>query len=560
MSEKRSHISKAKQRIERDIVALGIAVAAVLMFIGTGSTVLPQIARNWMSGAEGPDNLVVNALLLNIALIIFGMRRYRELATEIEQRRQAEETAQTLAETDPLTGCLNRRSIMPATDTLIVESKGGHEAIAFLMIDLDNFKQINDLNGHKVGDQVLQTTADRMRATLPPDGHIARLGGDEFACVVAFDRRAPDKIDQLAALLIAAVAKPQIIDSISIEVTMSVGIATSVTLELKNSEEPDAEVLMHRSDIAMYHAKGHGKNRYFWFEASMENELRFRNELETGIRRGVGAGEFVPFYEQQVDVSTGDLVGFEMLARWHSPDLGLVNPAIFIPVAEEIGVIAELSEQLIAQAFTDAKEWDPKLTLSVNISPVQLRDPWFSQKLLKLLIKHNFPASRLEIEITESCIHENVGVVRSMITSLKNQGVKISLDDFGTGYASLAQLRSLPFDRLKIDRSFVGELNDEAASEKIVNAIISLGEGLEMPITAEGIEDARILEALRGKGSMKGQGYHYGRPESSADVRTRLAKHGLLVKLSEPPADAVDDDPERDQVKAEDPGQKRRSA
>ena len=544
MSKQSSPISKAKQRIERDIIALGIAVAAVVMFIGTGGTVLPQIVRGWMSGAEGPDNLIINALLLNIALIIFGMRRYRELVVEIEQRREAEETAQILAETDPLTGCLNRRSVMPAADELIAGCENTHDAVAFLMIDLDNFKQVNDLNGHKVGDEVLRTTADRMTKALPPGALIARLGGDEFACVLKFDKRAPDKIDQVATQLISAIAKAQIIDSTAVEITMSVGIATNVANDRRDTAVVDGQLLMHRSDIAMYHAKGQGKNRYFWFETSMENELRFRNELEVGIRRGIEEREFVPFYEQQIDLTSGELVGFEMLARWISPDLGMVNPAIFIPVAEEIGVIATLSEQLIEQAFSDAKEWDPKLTLSVNISPVQLRDPWFSQKLLKLLVKHNFPPNRLEIEITESCIHENVGVVRSMITSLKNQGVRISLDDFGTGYASLAQLRSLPFDRLKIDRSFVGELMDEDASEKIVNAIISLGDGLEMPITAEGIEDVRILDTLRGKGAMKGQGYHYGRPESAADVRKRLLAHGLLRSAEQTsPAQAEPSEP-----------------
>ncbi|MDN3645694.1 EAL domain-containing protein [Pontixanthobacter aestiaquae] len=535
MSEKNTNLSKAKRRIERDIVALGIAVAAILMFVGTGSAVLPQILRSWMSGTEGPDNFIVNALLLNIALIIFGMRRYRELVVEIEHRREAEETAKTLAETDPLTGCLNRRSIMPATDALIADCADGHEATAFLMVDLDNFKQINDLNGHKVGDEVLENTANRMRRVLPPTALLARLGGDEFACVLKFDSRSPDTIDQIATQLIAGVAKPQVIDGMSIEITISVGIATSVAIDVRDKEKPEAQLLMHRSDIAMYHAKGQGKNRYFWFESSMENELRFRNEIETGIRRGISAGEFVPYYEQQIDLETGKLVGFEMLARWKSPELGIVNPTIFIPVAEEIGVIAQLSEQLIEQALTDAKEWDPNLTLSVNISPVQLRDPWFSQKLLKILVKHNFPPSRLEIEITESCIHENIGVVRSMITSLKNQGVKISLDDFGTGYASLSQLRSLPFDRLKIDRSFVGELTDEDSCEKIVSAIISMGDGLKMPITAEGVEDERILEALQGKGPMKAQGYHYGRPESAADVRKRLEPKGLLSRAGEPP-------------------------
>ncbi|MXP46894.1 EAL domain-containing protein [Altererythrobacter luteolus] len=528
MSAKQEPTNDSKKRVERDMVALGIAIAAILMFVGTGSSVLPSIARSWIQGVEGPDNLLVNALLLNIALIVFGMRRYRELISEIEERRKAEEKAKLLAETDPLTGCLNRRSVAPVVDDLIAKIDQSDAAVAFLMVDLDNFKQINDLNGHKVGDRVLQTTADRIRAVLPSGATLARLGGDEFACIVPFDCRKPDAVDQLAATLIERTSRPEIINKSMIEITLSVGIATSAQ-ETRDKAPACGEDLMHRADIAMYHAKKQGKNRYFWFEPSMEKELRFRSDLETGIRNGIKNGEFVPYYEQQIDLQSGELMGFEMLARWHSPDLGLVSPEVFIPVAEEIGVIAALSENLIEQAFEDAKGWHSRLTLSVNISPVQLRDPWFSQKLLKLLVKHNFPPERLDIEITESCLHENVGVVKSMITSLKNQGVQISLDDFGTGYSSLTQLRTLPFDRLKIDRSFVGELNDEDASDKIVNAIISLSDGLDLPVTAEGIEDAQILKALKGKGKMKGQGYHYGKPEHAAAVRGRLAAMDLLA-------------------------------
>jgi diguanylate cyclase (GGDEF)-like protein len=517
-------------RAERDIVALGIAVAAIIMFVGTGGAVLPQVARAAMGLGGEPDRMLVNALLLNIALIVFGWRRYSELTGEIRERRKAEELARELAETDPLTGSLNRRSMTPATDALLATSTEGDRGIAFVMIDLDNFKLINDLNGHMVGDAVLKHTAARMRGLLPRDGLIARLGGDEFAIAVPFDPAVPDRIDQLVAQLIDRVGQPIEIDGMNVETTVSVGIAANCGAEVDASDPPDAQTLIHRADIAMYHAKKQGKNRYFWFEAPMESELRFRNELETGIRRGIPLGEFVPYYEQQIDLTTGDLAGFEMLARWQSPSLGLVSPEVFIPIAEEIGLIGELSESLIEQALEDAKEWDPKLSLSVNISPVQLRDPWFSQKLLKLLVKHNFPAQRLDIEITESCLHDNIGVVRSMITSLKNQGVTISLDDFGTGYSSLAQLRSLPFDRLKIDRSFVSELADANASTKIVSAIVSLGNGLELPITAEGIADFRILDTLKPMGKLKGQGYLYGRPENAAAVRVRLDTMGLLAR------------------------------
>jgi len=517
------------QTAERDLVTLGIAVAAILLFIATGGSVLPKVLRSVFAGGSTPDLLLVNALLLNIALIIFGWRRYRELTNEISERRKAEEKASKLAQTDPLTGCLNRRSMADATHSLRLKCNAHGQSLAFVMIDLDNFKQVNDMNGHSVGDRVLKQTAQRLRDNLPQDSLIARLGGDEFAFVLPFDRARTEAVDEHIMRLFEALGAPMDIDGSVVDVTMSIG----VTSDADGTEDPsglsEVETLMHRADIAMYHAKKQGKSRYFWFEPSMENELRFRNELETGIRRGVTAGEFVPYYEQQIDLESGDLVGFEMLARWNSPKLGLVRPDIFIPIAEDIGVIAELSEKLIIQAFADAKQWDPALTLSVNISPVQMRDPWFSQKLLKLLHESNFPANRLEIEITESCLHENVGMVRSMISSLRNQGVMISLDDFGTGYSSLEQLRSLPFDRLKIDRSFISELRNADASSKIVDAIVSLGQGLEMPITAEGIEDQHILDSLKVMGQLKGQGYLYGRPETASQVKDRLREAGKLV-------------------------------
>jgi EAL domain-containing protein (putative c-di-GMP-specific phosphodiesterase class I) len=279
----------------------------------------------------------------------------------------------------------------------------------------------------------------------------------------------------------------------------------------------------------------------------MESELRFRSELETGIRRGIPLGEFVPYYEQQIDLVTGKLSGFEMLARWQSPTLGMISPEVFIPVAEEIGAIGDLSESLIEQALVDAKDWDPGLSLSINISPLQLRDPWFSQKILKMLVRHNFPPQRLDIEITESCLHENIGVVRTIITSLKNQGVTISLDDFGTGFSSLSQLRTLPFDRLKIDRSFVSELKDGEESDKLVRAIVSLGGGLDLPITAEGIETPTILTKLKTMGQLKGQGYYYGRPETAEAVRARLASLGLLARSD---TQAETGEPAEEQLKA----------
>jgi len=390
---------------------------------------------------------------------------------------------------------------------------------------------------------VLVATAHRIKALLPPDGLLARIGGDEFLCALTYEPDAGERIDAFAASLIEAVSAPVEDNGMRVETTVSVGVATTAT-DREDAAPHTAETLAHRADIAMYHAKKRGRNRHFWFDPQMESELRFRNEMETGIRLGIPGGEFVPYYEQQIDLESGDIVGFEMLARWHSPRFGVVGPEVFIPIAEEIDLIAEMSEGLIRQALVDAKAWHPSLTLSVNISPIQLRDPWFAQKILQLLVESGFPPQRLEIEITESCLHENIGAVRAIVTSLKNQGIRLSLDDFGVGYSNLAQLRSLPFDRLKIDRSFVSELADTGSNTGLVEAIISLGRGLDLPVTAEGVESAEVLEVLKGMGQLKGQGFFYGRPEDAATTYDRLAALDMLAAKeaapdSKPASDAV---------------------
>ena len=522
------------ERAERDLIALGIILAAIILFVGTGSTVLTGIVRKWVYGIGNPDTLLANALILNIALIIFGWRRYVELNREIAERRKAELTAQRLAHTDALTGCLNRRSLDDSLAALIDSADTTGDEVVMMMIDLDKFKSSNDLHGHHVGDAVLIETAQRIEALMTDRSLMARLGGDEFICALIFAPGSETAIERLAIQLNNALARPIECKGVRAEVTASIGIASGA----KGAVNPAGQLaqdLLHRSDVAMYQAKRHGRNRFCWFEPSMETELRFRSELENSIREGLPRGEFVPYYEKQVDLETGEITGFEMLARWVSPRRGVISPEIFIPVAEEIGLISELSETLISLALQDARSWDPRLTLSVNISPLQLRDTWFAQRLLKLLVEANFPPTRLEIEITETCLHENIGTVRSLITSLKNQGIRISLDDFGTGYSSLAQLRTLPFDRIKIDRSFVSTLNSNADSSSIIEAISSLGRGMALPITAEGIESAEVLVALRKFGAFKGQGYLYGKPLTGQEVMSELAQHELLSPQS--PAD-----------------------
>ena len=520
---------------ERDILMLSIVFAAIILFVGTGGTALRQTVSSWVDGGQAPGDALSNAVLLNVALLIFGWRRYRELQQEVAERRRAEELARHLAETDALTGCLNRRSSTPAIDAMLEKARARGRQVCVFMVDLDSFKQINDMNGHQTGDRVLKTIAERLRARLPADALLARIGGDEFACAVIHEKDQAMKMDAMATAMIEAIAAPVPLDPVPIEATVSIGLASTGQQLNQEDVHADAETMLHRADIAMYHAKKTGRNRHCWFELQFEDELRFRNQLEGAIRAGIPAGEFVPYYEQQIDLKTGQLTGFEMLARWNSPRFGLVSPEVFIPVAEEIDLISDLSEALIRQALIDARDWHPSLTLSVNISPIQLRDPWFAQRLLRLLVESGFPSRRLEIEITESCLHENIGAVRTMICSLRNQGIRVSLDDFGTGYSSLAQLRSLPFDRLKIDRSFVTEMTRDGGNSELVQAIISLGRGLSMPVTAEGIEDMEILEDLQAMGHLKGQGYLYGRPEDSTNTRKRLAELNLLATAAATP-------------------------
>ncbi len=501
-------------RAQRDFVALGIATAALILFVGIGGQVMPQILRSMLGMDRPPDVMLTNALLLNIALLIFGWRRYADMSREVTLRRSAEQQARQLAESDPLTGSRNRRSLMPLVDSMLAEGD-----VAILLIDLDNFKAINDRSGHKAGDDVLIEATRRITRVLPPGTTLARIGGDEFAAALPYAAGRRKEFDELASMIVGAVSQPVEAGNIRVDLTASVGLATS---NQPGHDAGNAETLLHWADVAMYHAKKSGRDRHAWFEPRMESELRFRNALEQALRKGIPGGEFVPYYEQQIDIQSGELVGFEMLARWKSPEFGIISPELFIPLAEDLGVIGELSEGLIRQALDDARRWEPHLSLSVNISPIQLRDPWLAQKLLMLLQEAGFPPQRFEIEITESCLHENIAVVRSIIASLKNQGVKVSLDDFGTGYSSLAQLRALHFDRLKIDRSFVAELAEAGANSELVAAIVSLGRGLGLPIVVEGIENDKALEALRGLGDLKGQGYHYGRPEDAEATLQRL--------------------------------------
>ncbi|WP_299307300.1 EAL domain-containing protein [uncultured Croceicoccus sp.] len=542
-SRQHKHEKRGEAADRPPVLPLGVMIGALVTFIAQLCYALPMF-WSYMRGntAARADLTPISALLLNIALILLGWFRYRDLRAEIAAHRRDASRARSLALTDALTGALNRRSLMPELDARLEQARNTGRAVAFLMVDIDRFKQINDLNGHRAGDAVLVEVVSRIRALLPDHASIARLGGDEFACVLDYDSDAPGALEELCARLVVAASRPIAVAGGSICVTLSLGIASSI--DIAKCKAPGSDALLHMADMAMYHAKKHGRDRFHWYTPEMESELQRRSALENGIRRGIAQGEFVPYYEQQVDLETGRLTGFEMLARWQNPELGLITPDAFIPVAEEMNVIAELSETVIAQALRDAREWDRELILSVNISPVQIRDPWFAHRLVKLLAAANFPGERLEIEISEGCLREDMALVRSMITSLKNQGVRVSLDDFGNSYASMAELRALPFDRVKIDRGFIAQLTCQEESEAAVHAISAIAQGFDLPVTVEGVESGPVRNLLRKMGRFKGQGYYYGRPEPAERVRARLRSEARLV-VNEPSRT------ERDATKAE---------
>ena len=509
-----------------DFFAAGFTLAAIVLFVGTGGSVVTSIIAALHGGATGAERTLTIALLLNIALILFGWSRYRDLSNEIDERTAAEERARQLAACDPLTGFLNRRSLAEKGAELLARAERRGKTIALFMLDLDHFKTVNDMNGHAAGDFLLCAVAEEITGCMPPGALTARFGGDEFACAFLFDAQAPDVVDRIAERLISRLAHPFQAGGSHVHISGTIGIARS------DGDCASVDSLVRRADIAMYHAKSAGRNRYAWFDTSMELQLKERNDLEVGLRAAIPQGQIVPFFEPQIDLASGKLQGFEVLARWEHPTRGLISPERFIPIAEDTGLIGDLFENMMRQAFRAARDWDAGISLSVNVSPTQLRDPYLAQKVVGLLIEAGFPAARLEVEITETSLFENLALAQSILTSLKNQGIRIALDDFGTGYSSLAHLRVLPFDRIKIDRSFVSSVNDNAESAAIVNAITRLGDSLNLPVTAEGIEDESILQRLVALGCAKGQGWHFGKPLDLAGARLMLSERALLGRAA----------------------------
>ena len=434
---------------------------------------------------------------------------------ERERARDAEQRAHRLAYHDPLTGLQNRRALGENLDLLMNLQE--ERSVALLIVDLDRFKAVNDVHGHLAGDYLLRNVSARLVELVGHGGRVYRLGGDEFAVVVEIDEEDPDAPRRIARRIVQGMGEPFDSSNLIHHIGASVGIS------LYPSDARDRETLMRRADIALYQAKEKGRSQHRAFEPRMDAEIKRRSAIESELRVALVAGQFIPFYQPLVDLPSGRTIGYELLARWARDDGEEIGPDQFIPIAEECGLINELMLKLLQRACAEARDWDPALSIAINISPVQLKDPWLAEKILAEASRMSFPPHRLALEITENALIVDADNARRTIESLKNQGMRVALDDFGTGYSSLQHLRMLPFDKIKIDRSFVQAMVADPEALKIVRAITSLAHSLELPVVAEGIESDETAARLRALGCDEGQGFYFGAPMSGAMVSAGLA-------------------------------------
>lgn len=500
----------------RDVLVVVILVAAVFLLLWNGGSVL-QIATEGRSASFGTSmKVAATAIILNVALILFGWRRYVDLQHEAELRVVGERRAALLASTDPLTGLANRKGFADELQHLIGAAAKAGGQVAILSVQMQRFKSVNDRHGYDVGDELLRRIAAAIQAEMPADALVARLSGDEFAVALECTDESADAVEQAGEALLRVFGRSYEIEGALAHVGGFVGIAVHSSLQA-----PRPADLLRRADIALERARSGRSARPVRFDAGMEQALIERSELEQSIRMGLEHDQFVPFFEPQIDLRSGALTGFEVLARWQHPTRGLIRPDLFIPVCEEIGLIGPLSDRIIGAALAAARDWDPELTVAVNISPIQLSDAQLTRKLVSLLERTGFPPDRLMVEITESSLFADLELARTIAASLKAQGVRLALDDFGTGFSSLSQLRSLPLDLIKLDRSFVTTLTSERQSAAIIRAVTTLGTAIGVPVTVEGIEDAATHAAVLALGARHGQGWYFGKaasPERTAEM------------------------------------------
>lgn len=431
---------------------------------------------------------------------------------------KAREEADALARHDPLTGLASRRMLREYMSKRITRSPGT-SGYALLLIDIDRFKAITDLHGHQFGDALLVEISNRIKKMLPPDAIASRVSGDEFAVFLPRPNTV-EALGKIAQKFILELSARYQLASVDARLGATIGIA--VTPE----NGTDEGEVMRSAEAALYRAKGK-PGSYRFFEPAMDRELKQSQRLQYDLRNAIAAHTIVPYYQPFVRLSDGELMGFEVLARWNHPMRGLILPDVFITIAEDTGLIGQLTDLILRRACIDASKWPEHLKIAVNLSPVQLKDIALPDQILRTLNTAGFPPQRLEIEVTETALVDDDKTADVILSRFRNMGMGVALDDFGTGYSSLQNLRMFPVTKLKIDKSFVRSMNADVNSKKLISGVLALSRSLGIATTAEGIEEAQEGEYLGSIGCDFGQGYWYAKPMKAEDVaeflKTRVA-------------------------------------
>jgi diguanylate cyclase (GGDEF)-like protein len=435
---------------------------------------------------------------------------------DVTERRQAEIKIAHMARHDALTDLPNRVLLRERLSEVLPQVEDG-EWLAVLYLDLDHFKNVNDTLGHPVGDELLREVADRLRGCVRETDTISRVGGDEFCIIQTGIRDAADS-ERLARRIAEAIRAPYDIHGHLVMIDASVGIAFAP------ADGTDANELLKNADMALYGAKADGRGVYRFFEPRMDARMKARRALELALRKALANDEFELYYQPAVTLEGETVQCCEALLRWNHPEHGLVMPADFIPIAEEIGLIVPIGEWVIRRACEDASTWPDDIRVAVNLSPTQLNNSLLFPTVLNALTAAELPAHRLELEITEAVLMENTEANLRTLHGLRALGIHISMDDFGTGYSSLSYLRSFPFDKIKIDRCFIAGLGEDNESAAIVQAVAGLAQQLSMTTTAEGVETRAQLDRVRELGCTDVQGYFYSPPVPAKDLAAIFAK------------------------------------
>ncbi|MEN3230248.1 EAL domain-containing protein [Methylorubrum rhodesianum] len=449
-----------------------------------------------------------------------GRPHYAVAVRDLRDRRQAESQIQFLAHHDALTGLANRASFGKRLDQEMRVADAGGGKLAVLCLDLDRFKEVNDLFGHAAGDAMLESVARIVSAALDDTQTMARLGGDEFAVLMPCD--GPSEAGRLAERILEALRAGKAEGN-------GPQIATSIGIALYPDDAQERAALLSYADTALYRAKSEGRGTYRFFEARMGVEVRERRLLEHDLRHAVARGEMHLVYQPQTDVGTGEVIGFEALLRWRHPERGFVSPAVFIPIAEESDAVLQIGEWVLREACREAATWPQLLSIAVNVSAVQIHSPHFVGLVHEVLLRTGLAPHRLEVEVTETALISDPNRALLTLRQLKSLGLRIAMDDFGTGYSSLSNLRSFPFDKIKIDGSFVRSVDSNEQTAAIVRSVLGLGRGLGLPVLAEGVETEAELGFLVAEQCHAAQGYLMGRPSPIGQFARYTHGKGPLV-------------------------------